>query len=141
MSKIENIDELKITLNDLALQVGSNLKLKLNYSVESIKEIEKGLSEISNVYQKSKSEEGIKGVALEFAAYIITVIEKNIIVGTWARDSKEMGEDTFPYDLGNENYIFPYAWCLKRIYAGKEEDVWLKFKTLVLEKYDSKINS
>ncbi len=133
---MENIKELQITLTDLAVKVALFYKVKLDFSLNSVKKVEDVLSKISEEYKKNQNEEGIEGIALEFAAYIITVIERNLLLGKWQRDS-ELGKDTFPYDLGNNNYIFPYAWCQKRIFDGDEDNVWQKFKTLVLDKYQN----
>ena len=129
---MEDINKLKKELIDLSLKVGIHYGINLDFSIQSIKEVENILSKISLEYKKDKNDEGINGLALELSAYIIAVIEKNILIGKWERDSIELGKDTFPYDLGEENIIFPYAWCLKRIYDGDGDNVWTKFNTLVL---------
>lgn len=134
---MKDISELKKELVDLSLKVGAHYNVDLDFSVESVKEVENILSKISEEYKRTKNEEGLSGLALEMAAYIIAVIEKNITVGTWERDSKEFGKETFPYDLGGGDIIFPYAWCLKRIYDGEGENVWSKFEALVLVKKKS----
>ncbi len=134
IEEIEDVKELQKTLTDLALKLAKYYKIDLDFSVSSIEKVEEILSKISEDYQKTKNEEGIKGMALEMAAYTITVIEKNITVGKWERDSKEFGKDAFPYDLGDGNIIFPYAWSLKRIYDGEGDNVWSKFQTLVINK-------
>lgn len=131
---MENINELKKELIDLSLKVGSHYGINLDFSIESIKDVEKILSKMSTEYQKNKDEGGLNGLALELTAYIIAVIEKNISIGKWERDSKEFGKDVFPYDLGDGNIIFPYQWCLKRIHEGEGENVWVKLKTLVVDK-------
>lgn len=134
MAEVKDIKELQKKLTDLALELGRYYKIDLNFTDESVKKVEEILSKISEDYHKTKNEEGIDGMALELAAYIVTVIEKNITSGKWERDSKDFGKNTFPYDLGNENIIFPYAWCLKRIHDGESENVWLKFNALVLKR-------
>ncbi len=73
----------------------------------------------------------MQGIALEFAAYIVKVIEKNYACGVWKRDHPAFGPDSFPYDWeGGE--IFPYGWCLKRILDGPQDDVWAKFQAIVM---------
>jgi len=129
---MKDINELKKELIDLSLQVGSHYDINLDFTIDSVKDVEKILSKISTEYHKNREEEGLNGLALEFAAYIIAVIEKNISIGKWERDSVEFGKDVFPYDLDEDNIIFPYQWCLKRIYEGEGENVWTKFDTLVL---------
>lgn len=138
MSEIKDIKELQKTLTNLALQIGTYYKIDLDYSIDSVKKVEEILAKVSEEYQKTKNEEGLKGIALEFAAYIITVIEKNIESGKWERDSKEMGKETFPYKLSDGRDIFPYSWCLKRIYNGEGDNVWVKFQTLILNKRNHK---
>jgi hypothetical protein len=131
---MKNINELKKELISLSLKIGDYYGINLDFSIESINNVEAILSKVANKYENDKNNEGIQGIALELAAYIISVIEKNIIIGEWERDSKEFGEDTFPYNLGSGNIIFPYIWCQKRIYDGSGEDIWSKFKALVLDK-------
>lgn len=132
--EIKDIKELQKELTDLALELARYYKMNLDFTVDSVRKVEEILSKISEDYHKTKNEEGINGMALEMAAYIVTVIEKNITVGKWKRDSEDFGKNTFPYDLGNEDIVFPYAWCLKRVHEGEGENIWLKFKTLVLKK-------
>lgn len=131
---MKEINELKKELVAISLKVGSHYNIDLDFSIESVKDVEKILSQLSADYKKTKDKEGLNGLALELAAYIIEVIEKNITVGTWERDSLEFGKEVFPYDLGDGNIIFPYQWCLKRIYDGEGENVWIKFNSLVLKK-------
>ncbi len=125
--------KLQEELTGLALQIATSQNIKLDFSVDSVKEVEKVLSIIHNDYKKTKNEEGVRGIALEFAAYIISVIEKNLGVGYWERDS-DMGKDTFPYTLENGKIIFPFSWCLKRIVDGSSDDVWAKFQTIISSK-------
>jgi hypothetical protein len=130
----KQLKKLQTNLTELALEVTANFGIKLDFSIESVKQVEDILSQIHHEFNESKNDEGMSGIALEFAAYIISVIERNIATGKWQRDSKEMGKDTFPYQITNDHIIFPYAWCLKRIIDGESENVWIKFNSLVLEK-------
>lgn len=130
----QDLKKLQVKLTELALKLADIAKIKLDFSVNSVKEVDRILDQIHREYKMKKNEEGISGMALELAAYIVTVIERNIKLGKWERDSKEFGKDSFPYDLGKGNIIFPYAWCLKRIYNDSGEDVWSKFNLLVLNK-------
>jgi hypothetical protein len=121
-------------MTDLALKLADVAKVHLDFSIGSIKQVEEILSQLHNQFEETKDETGINGMALELAAYVITVIEKNLMVGKWERDSEEFGKDTFPYDLGDGNVIFPYNWNLKRIFDGEPDNVFTKFQTLVLDK-------
>lgn len=124
--------KLQEELTGLALQIAKSQNITLDFSPDSVKDVEKVLSIIHDDYKKTKNEEGVRGIALEFAAYIISVIEKNLSVGYWERDSSDMGKDTFPYHLEDEKIIFPFSWCLKRIVDGSGDDVWAKFQTILL---------
>lgn len=130
----DELAKLQNELTDLAIQIAAGSNIKLDFSIESVKQVENILGVIHTDYKKSKQEEGVRGIALEFAAYIVSVIEKNLEKGYWQRDSEEAGEDSFPYFLPDGRIIFPYGWCLKRIIDGASEDVWVKFQTLVLKK-------
>lgn len=134
---MKEINELKKELIELSLKVGEHYGFKFDFSIDSVKQVENILRQISSEYKRNQQTEGLDGLALELAAYIIAVIEKNITVGTWQRDSAEFGKDVFPYDLGEGNIIYPYQWCQKRIYDGESENVWTKFEALVLDKSKS----
>ena len=125
--------DLRVYLVDLAVQIGKNLRIKLDFSDGSIAQVENILRMTAKQYKKTADAAGLNGIALEMAAYIITVIEKTGPVGRWERDHPEMGEDTFPY-YWNEAVLFPYAWCQKRIFDGEQDDVWAKYKTLVIDR-------
>jgi len=125
--------KLKSELLDYAMQIAEVFHIKLDYSHRSIKMVEKILAKTHKDYKKTKNPEGLHGVALEFAAYIIEVIETNSEKGRWERDHPDFGKDSFPYYWKGVT-IFPYSWCLKRIYDGKGDNVWTKYKSLVLNK-------
>jgi HEAT repeat protein len=129
----KDLQVLQRTLTDLALKVAAAYETDLDFSIESVQRIEEILAPLSDDYQATKNEDGLHGLALELAAYIITVIEKNISAGRWQRNSKEFGKDSYPYQLANGTTIFPYAWCLKRIANGTADNIWLKFQALVLQ--------
>jgi hypothetical protein len=118
-------------LDDLALQVGEAMGVTLDHSPKSVKKVEKVLGKLHKQYRRTGKDDGMNGVALEFAAYIVKVIESNFEKGDLSRDHPELGKDTFPYRWKGKE-LFPYAWCQKRIFDGPGDDVWAKFKTLVL---------
>ena len=123
---------LRDELDDLALQVASNFRVKLDHSPKSVKKVEEVLATFHDEYGRTGSEEGLNGIALEFAAYIIKVIELNLEPGTWSRNHPEMGADSFPYHWRGSD-MFPFAWCQKRIFDGPADDVWAKFTIFVLD--------
>ena len=131
MDKKENLDELQITMSNFALDIAKAFKIELDFSSKSIKNVEKILSLIHYDYIKGNITEGIDGIALEFAFYIISVIEKNFEEGKIERNHKDFGDNAFPY-YWKDSVIFPYAWCQKRIYDGIADNVWVKYKRLIL---------
>lgn len=134
MQNKEKVKQLKIDLTSLALQIAQTFGVSLDYSHNSISEVENILSEIHKEYKKTKKREGLDGVALEFAAYIVSVMEKQGIQGEWQEDSQEFGKKTYPYYLSKNEVIYPYSWCLKRIYDGDGDDVWSKYKELIINR-------
>lgn len=127
-----DLAELRDELAGSAEEVAEAFGVKLDYSPGSVKRVEKILGKIHVEYRKTRIDDGLHGVALEFAAYTINVIEQNYAPGVWVRDHPVLGEETFPY-LWLEREIFPYAWCQKRILDGESDNVWSKFKTLVIQ--------
>lgn len=127
------IADLQMQLTNLALQVAQESFGKtLDFSHDSIKVVESMLAEFHREYVKSKSEEGLNGIALEFGAYIATTIQRNTGAGVLERDHPEFGEATFPFHYSGGT-IFPYMWCVKRIFDGEGDNVWSKYHVLVLE--------
>ena len=134
MTTIKSAEELKDELSALAERIAlESYSVKLDFSTESVKDVERILSAFHNEYNRTKDESGLQGIALEFAAYIVKVIESNFQRGFWSRDHRTFGPDTFPYAWQNTE-IFPFGWCLKRIIDGPQDDVWSKFQALVLNK-------
>jgi hypothetical protein len=131
--KPKDLAALKQQMTELAEQVArENFGITLDYSVASIQQVESILGEIHDDFKRTGSEEGLRGIALEFAAYLISVIEHNFAQGTWRRDDPSMGAETFPYEW-NGSVLFPYGWCLKRLLDGPQDDVWAKFQALVVQ--------
>ena len=88
-------------------------------------------------YKKTKDEKGLNGIALEFAAYIVEVIRRNSDEkGMWYRDHAIFGEKSFPFNWKGEA-LFPYSWCKKRIFDGEADDVYFKYKSIVLPKMNA----
>lgn len=104
----------------------------LDYSVESIMQVERILEVIHDEYKSTRSEEGLQGIALEFGSYIVKVVERHFGSAEWERDHDSFGKDSFPLQWRGAT-LFPFQWCMKRIFDGPEDNVWLKFKVLVLD--------
>lgn len=126
------IADLQMELTELALRVArEGFNKKLDFSHESIKEVESILSSFHRDYERTKSEDGLNGIALEFGAYIATTIQRNSGEGVLERAHPEFGEAAFPFHYAGGT-IFPYMWCLKRIFDGAGDNVWSKYQVLVL---------
>ena len=131
---VGELGELQKELAELALRIGKeNYNIKLDYSHDSIKKVESILSDIHKEYVNSGETEGLTGIALEFGSYIAAVVQKHTQKGEMKRDHPEIGENTFPF-YWNEEVLFTYGWCEKRILDGPGDDVWSKYRVLVLEK-------
>jgi hypothetical protein len=136
MAKTKSLTTLKQELSVLAERVArEEFGRNLDYSVESVRHVEEVLAQLHQHYATTHEKEGLRGLALEFAAYLIGVIERNFGAGTWRRDHEHLGPETFPYEWRGAD-LFPYGWCLKRILDGPQDDVWAKFQTLVVSRAD-----
>ena len=128
------LDQLKEEMSLLAERIAlEGFGVKLDYSVESIEEADQVLGEMHKSYKKTKDDDGFTGIAFEFAAYIVKVIEKNVGPVRWERNHPEMGPDSFPLYI-DEGKIFPFGWCSKRLYDGPGDDIWTKFCVFVLKR-------
>ena len=132
MTKELEIHELKNKLSTLAERVANEAFGKqLDYSVESVKEVESILAVLHEEYKSTGSEDGLQGIAMEFGAYIVKVIEEHFGPAEWQRNDESFGDDTFPLQWRGST-LFPVGWCLKRLLDGAADDVWFKFEALVL---------
>lgn len=129
----KEMDEMQKKFTSMAVKFAKDDGFNLDFSHESIKDVETILSRAHKEYKKSKTDEGKIGNALGYAAYIITTIEKNTEKGRWDKDHPHFGEDTFPFYWRNQT-MFIFHWCLKRINEGEEDDVWFKYQGAVLNK-------
>ena len=121
----------------LAMEMAEDFDVTLDFSHDSIKNVDRVLGEFHEDYAKTKNEKGLVGIAIAFAAYIVSVIERNSTPGEWKRNDPDLGEETFPFDWHGTT-IFPVGWCLKRMIDGKQDSVWFKYKTIVLDKIGKK---
>lgn len=97
MAQTDDLGALKEELAQLAERVAREaFGVELDYSVESVQRVEQLLGFLHTEYQRTKNDDGLNGLALEFAAYVIKVIERNFSPGTWARDHPDFGPDSFP---------------------------------------------
>ncbi len=103
--------------------------IKLDYSVQSIEQVEAVLSKIHEQYSKDKSSIAVNGLAMAYGAYIGEVIKRTEPDAKWERDHPVAGEKSYPIHWrGGES--FPCGWCFKRITNGPEDNVWHKYQIL-----------
>lgn len=125
-------------LNNLALELAKLHGVTLDYSHESIRNIEKILEAIHEGFRNTGNIDGLQGIAVECAAYIVETIVKNTGTGTWYRDDSEFGKDSFPLRWKAGQVLYPFFWCQKRIFDGKSDDVWEKYDLLVRSRLETK---
>ena len=116
--------ELRDQLATHALEIGAAFGSPLNYSIRSVKKVEKILGKLEHDYSRRPDKSGLAGNSLQF--------EANFDSGRWERNHPELGEGVFPY-FWRDKVIFPCAWCEKRIIDGSGDNVWTKFRVLVLD--------
>tara|TARA_R110000868_G_C10590272_1_gene739497 strand:+ start:110 stop:529 length:420 start_codon:yes stop_codon:yes gene_type:complete len=124
--------EIKKELIYHAIEVGKEYEIELDFTDESIKNVETILSNLHKEYKISKSDDGLNGLAYMFGFYIIDVIEKNHGKGRIERNHPDFGENVFPF-YWNGGTLFPLAWCQKRIFDGDGDNVEFKYRISVLE--------
>ena len=107
------------------------LKIDLDFSPESIDQVEKILREIHERHADSPlNEEEISVLALRWGAYIGETL-KRVRSGKWQRDSERIVPGTSPVVFGRGNEAFPRSWAYKRIVNGPEDNIVFKFRVLV----------
>ena len=126
---LNNIDEYMTSLSAQAVErAKSSYAITLDYSPDSVKEVEKILAmkyELQKTHPMTESEEA--DAAHLWGAYIREVM-KRMHPAHWTRDSTATGKDALPIvfnDSGEESY--PCAWVYHRLTNGEEDNVWIKF--------------
>ena len=127
-----DIETLMQQMTKSAFEVAASFNVKLDYSDDSVQRVESILGQIHDEYKKTKDDSGLRGVSLFFAAYIGEVIRRKRLGGTWSRNHPVVGDDSFPFNW-NGSDLFLFTWCQKRIFDGKQDDVWSKYRSCVLE--------
>ena len=124
--------ELQNRLVKIALQIAGDFHIKLDYSHNSIKQVEKILGKVHIEYAKTKNEDGLNGIAVGLAAYIVATIVKNTKEGRWYIDHVNFGEKSFPF-YWREAILFPCGWCQKRIFDGEGDNIWSKYNICTMD--------
>ncbi len=113
-----------------ALELVKENRITFDFSHESVKDVEKLLAKLHCDYKKLKKEvEGFHGLAMILAAYIAEVLIRRGVKGKWI-PTTTLGQDTIAFKVPSAD-IMLYDWCLKRIFDGKQYDVWFKYQNVV----------
>jgi hypothetical protein len=128
----ENIDKYMASLSAQAVKrAGSSYGVNLDYSPDSVKEVEKILGAKYGLQETHPMTEAeIVDAAHLWGAYIGEVM-KRVHPAHWVRDSDVVGKDALPIvyeDKSGESY--PCAWVYHRLKNGEEDNVWVKFHYL-----------
>jgi hypothetical protein len=128
----ENMDKYMASLSAQAVKrAGSSYGVNLDYSPDSVKEVEKILAakyELQKAHPMAETE--IADAADLWGAYIGEVV-KRVHPAHWVRDSDVAGKNALPIvyeDHSGESY--PCAWVYRRLKNGDEDNVWVKFHLL-----------
>jgi len=103
--------------------------VRLDYSIESIKSVEKILGQLHEQYAKNPSSVSVKGLGSAYAAYVGEVIRRSEPGARWEKDDAVGGEKSYPLIWG-AGHSYPLGWCQKRIIYGDGDNVWIKYYVL-----------
>lgn len=125
----DSIDEKMQWLASQAVDMAKNDGVELDYSIDSIADVEEILSKLHEQYQARDDDTGMKGLATAYGAYIGETIRRSEEDSIWAEDHEVAGPGSFPLRWrGGDS--FPIGWCYKRMKNGPEENVWHKYQIL-----------
>jgi hypothetical protein len=103
--------------------------VRLDYSIESIKSVEKILGQLHDQYALNPSSVSVKGLGSAYGAYVGEVIRRSEPGARWERDDAVGGEKSYPLIWG-AGHSYPLGWCQKRIIYGDGDNVWVKYYIL-----------
>ena len=127
-----DIESLMHDMNENAFRIAETFEISLDYSDESVKNVESMLSRFHSEYERTKDDSGLRGIAIGFAAYLGEVIRRKNLGGTWSRNHSVMGDNSFPFNWKGAD-LFLYGWCMKRIFDGEADNIWTKYQCCVLD--------
>lgn len=117
-------------LADQAVRVArENQGVELDYTPESIEQVEQVLSVLHDEHKSGKLSKGVNGLALAFGAYIGEAIRQSEPGSKWEKDHQVAGPESYPIQWGGGE-SFPTGWAYKRIINGPEDNVWHKYVIL-----------
>ena len=101
----------------------------LDFSIGSLRQVDQILGHAHEAYQKNPSSVSVRGLSVEYGAYVGEVIRRNEPNAYWTRDSQVMGEKSYPLHW-NPGESYPFTWCSERITNGDEDSIWVKYSVL-----------
>jgi hypothetical protein len=105
--------------------------IQLDYTVESIKTVDKILGHVHDMYIKNPSSVSVNGLGSSYGAYVGEVIRRSEPGARWERDDPVAGEKSYPLIWGaGAGHSYPLGWCQKRIINGDEDNLWVKYSAL-----------
>jgi hypothetical protein len=102
----------------------------LDYSVDSIKTVEKILGKVHEQYAKDPKSIHVAGLANEYGAYIGEVIRRSEPGSYWLRDDEVGGPKSYPIVWRGKNHSYVMGWCYRRIVDGEDDNLWIKYIAL-----------
>lgn len=124
-----NIGEQMAQMAREAVQYARERGVTLDYSRDSVEQVESLLDELSKQWQAGDLlEQTVHAHALRFGAYLGEILRREY-GGHWTRDHEVAGPNSLPIHWGG-GQSFPVGWCGKRILNGEEDNVAFKFRVL-----------
>ena len=111
-----------------------DFSIQLDYTPESITQVEKILDTIYNSYQQKPVDEITLGRESRLWGCYIGEVIKKIKDGKWQRDSAVAGKGALPLVFGVQDEVYPSAWVYKRLTNGDMDNVAYKYQVLIVER-------
>jgi hypothetical protein len=128
--KFRNTDEfIQYMATEAVKDAARENHVKLDYSIDSIKQVEEILGSLHDQYARDPSSVSAKGLGSAYGAYVGEVIRRNESGAKWERDDAVAGEKSYPI-IWQSGHSYPMAWCYHRIVNGAEDNVWIKYRAL-----------
>jgi hypothetical protein len=102
---------------------------KLDYSVDSLKQVDQILGHVHDAYVKNPSSVRLRGISTEYGAYIGEVIRRSRPNVYWTRDSEVMGKKSYALHW-KTGESYPFTWCAERITDGDGDSIWVKYSVI-----------
>ncbi len=115
-------------IQGLASQAVNNAErenhIHLDYSVESIKTVDRILGRVHEAYVKNPKSVGVSDLSSIYGAYVGEVIRRTESSARWKRDNEPGGENSYFLVWGQTLRAYPVRWCQARIMSGDKASIW-----------------